>query len=238
MSQVKVSYFGVPGRGESVRLMCALAGLEFTDDKFEPKAWAATRKGAARFRMTPTVEGLPGVGENGAGQSRALVRFLGKMAVGEDGATPLYPTDAVDALRADELCDYVEDVWGKLLEARAAKAVAAALAPSTGGVAAMLDVLEHSLPAAGAGGVGGGGGFAVGSATSTADVFLFAALGWWATPFFKGSTLDALLAGRPKLRAVAERVGALPAVRAFYAGRDFKAPQHQLWAVYGHLAKL
>merc|ERR1712032_1565637 len=70
-----------------------------------------------------------------------------------------------------------------------------------------------------------------------ADVHIFCAFGQWSSGFFKGVTANALLDGRPKLKALIERVGALPKVRACYAKKDF-AKSGAIWKRYGEFAKL
>lgn len=44
MSSVRLFYFDFPGRGELVRLVLAVAGVEFDDVRFSGADWAARYK--------------------------------------------------------------------------------------------------------------------------------------------------------------------------------------------------
>ena len=213
-----VSYFAIPGRGEVVRLMLVLGGLPFREDFIDFAQWPA-RKAKARWGVVPNLT-LP----NGSvhGQSRALLRYLGKIV--QHGGMPLYPSDPVEALVADEVSDFIEDIWGKLLEARNAKACAALLEPGAEG-AAMLDQLEASVQ----------GPYVCGSSASTADVYIFAAFAWWASGFFKGATVANLVGdGRPKLKQLIEQVGQFERVKQYYAAKKLQPMER----VYGQFCKL
>ena len=75
------------------------------------------------------------------------------------------------------------------------------------------------------------------SQLTTADVYIFAAFGWWASGFMtKAVSTDSLLTGRPKIQAIIDRVGALPAVKAYYSKAEKK--EQPLAHVYGQFAKL
>ena len=212
-----VSYFAIPGRGEVVRLMLVLGGIPFREDFIDFAQWPA-RKAKARWGVVPNLT-LPGGSVHG--QSRALLRYLGKV-VRHDGAL-LYPSDPVQALVADEVSDFIEDIWGKLLEARAAKACAALLEPGAEG-ALMLDQLESSVQ----------GPYVCGSKASIADVYIFAAFAWWASGFFKGATVANLVGARPKLQHLIELVGQFERVKHYYAAKKL----HPMERVYGQFCKL
>ena len=40
----EVFYYGIPGRGESTRLMLAIGGIDFTDTAMDSKEWKEGRK--------------------------------------------------------------------------------------------------------------------------------------------------------------------------------------------------
>ena len=212
-----VHYFGIPGRGEVVRVMLALGGIDFCDDVIQFQDWPE-RKAKTRWGVVPSLT-LPDGSKHG--QSRALLRYLGKL-VHHDGAA-LYPVDPREALLADEVCDFIEDIWGKLLEAKANKACAALLAGGGEG-AAMLDQLEATIHGPYVGGV----------YPSIADVYVFAAFAWWASGFFKGCTVDSLLSARPKLQSIVHSVGQFEKVRQYYAAKKLQP----LEAVYGQFCRL
>ena len=197
--------------------MLALGGIPFREDFIDFAQWPA-RKAKARWGVVPNLT-LPDGSVHG--QSRALLRYLGKI-VRHDGA-PLYPSDPVQALVADEVSDFIEDIWGKLLEARAAKACAGLLEPGAEG-ATMLDQLESSVQ----------GPYVCGSNASIADVYIFAAFAWWASGFFKGATVANLIGARPKLQHLIELVGQFEQVKHRYATKKL----HPMEGVYGQFCKL
>eukprot|EP00944_MAST-04C_sp_MAST-4C-sp1_P007481 g7481.t1 len=93
----KLQYFGVPGRGEAVRLMLKLRGDSYSDVYINTKAWRSEIKKKTKWNVIPVI-----TLENGqnAGMSRAILRYLGKTTFVE-GET-LYPTDPNEALIVDE----------------------------------------------------------------------------------------------------------------------------------------
>lgn len=63
-----------------------------------------------------------------------------------------------------------------------------------------------------------------------ADVYIFAAFGWWSTGFFGSAVnLDSLVASRPKLAGVLDAAAASRRIRAYYTKT---APQTTMWAPY------
>jgi glutathione S-transferase len=155
-----------------------------------------------------------------AGQSQPLLRFLGR-DISVDG-TPLTPEDPLEALAVDEaLCFIGEDIWRELLTGIAGRSPdaderAAALMEDGGTVDVMLNELEANL--------GGTDSVLASGALSTADVYIFAAFGWWASGFMTANVNStSLLAGRPKLSAIIDRVGGLAAVKEYYSRDEKKA---------------
>jgi len=74
MTRIKLSYFDFPGgRGEDCRLALHLAGVDFEDDRVDPKAWAA-KKPSTPFGSMPVLE-IPGEGI--LAQSNAILGLLG-----------------------------------------------------------------------------------------------------------------------------------------------------------------
>merc|ERR1712150_31121 len=168
---------------------------------------------STRWNVVPTLT-LPG--GQVAGQSQALIRYLGKM-VKVDGAS-LTPEKPEDALVVDEVLSFVgEDMWRALLTVVGeidAEARAEALLKPEGKVTLMLEELEKNIL---------GSSSVLPEQLSTADVYIFCAFGWWASGFMtKLVTTEALLGGRPKLSAIVDRVGQLPQVRAYYSAEAKK----------------
>lgn len=163
-----------------------------------------------------------------AGQSQPLLRYLGKKI--EVDGTPLTPADDLELLLVDEILSFVgEDIWRVLLGVRSDEEAATAVMAAGGTAAVYLDELEKNIQ--------GTTSVLPSGALSIADVYIFAAFGWWASGFMtKAVSTDSLLTGRPKIQAIIDRVGALPAVKAYYSKAEKK--EQPLAHVYGQFAKL
>ncbi|PVD21600.1 hypothetical protein C0Q70_17399 [Pomacea canaliculata] len=98
MSSVRLFYFDFPGRGELVRLVLAVAGVEFDDVRFSGADWAARYKPEAPFGQVPYVE----YKGKKYGQSVAIATFFAQ----ENG---LYGDNNLQALRIDEVVGLVQD---------------------------------------------------------------------------------------------------------------------------------
>lgn len=99
MPRLKLSYFDFDGgRGEAARLALAIGGVDFEDDRIPVASWASLRD-RTPFHALPLLE----VDGEVITQSNAINRYVGKLA-------DLYPQDDLEALRADEVMDAVEDV--------------------------------------------------------------------------------------------------------------------------------
>lgn len=99
MPELKLRYFDFNGgRGESARLALAIGGVAFQDDRVPPADWPSVKE-RAPFHALPTLE----VDGEVLTQSNAINRFVGKLA-------GLYPEDAWQAARCDEVMDAVEDI--------------------------------------------------------------------------------------------------------------------------------
>ena len=97
----KLSYFNFPfWRAEPSRIALHIAGVEWTDERPNREAFIALKQsGTLPFGQLPVLE-LDG---GSFGQSNAIARYCGRLA-------DLYPTDALDALRVDELMSAPEDL--------------------------------------------------------------------------------------------------------------------------------
>jgi len=92
----KLTYWNFGGRAEPIRLAFFIGGVEFNDHRIAHADWP-TLKPSTPFGGIPTLE------VNGVtyGQSNAQLRYAGKLG-------GLYPADPVEALKVDELLDFVE----------------------------------------------------------------------------------------------------------------------------------
>merc|ERR1712127_896049 len=87
-------YFGLNARGDPIRALLNHAGDQFEDKRYTFDNWPAAKPSMPN-QQVPCLE-LPD-GKK-LGQSNAILRFVG-MKHG------YYPTDLVEAHKADELCD-------------------------------------------------------------------------------------------------------------------------------------
>lgn len=217
-------YYGIPGRGEVVRLMLELGGLPYEDQLVNGKEWradGAKMKKATKWNVMPVLT-LPD-GQK-AGMSRSILRYLAKIVSVE--GEPLYPTDPKAALTCDEVADFIgEDVWSSLLKVvgeKDAAAMAARLMAPGGKVSTQLDELEKNI--------GGTNSTLRSGKLCMADIYIYAAAGWFVSGFMsKNVNVEVFFRGRPKLRAIVERVGQLPAIRAYYASPHNKVGMNQAY---------
>eukprot|EP00747_Dinoflagellata_sp_TGD_P168084 gnl/TRDRNA2_/TRDRNA2_193701_c0_seq1.p1 gnl/TRDRNA2_/TRDRNA2_193701_c0~~gnl/TRDRNA2_/TRDRNA2_193701_c0_seq1.p1 ORF type:complete len:226 (-),score=63.87 gnl/TRDRNA2_/TRDRNA2_193701_c0_seq1:320-997(-) len=225
---MEVKYFAIPGRGESIRLLLAIGNIDFKDTPVDFKAFMTTMKKQTRWQVVPTLT-LPS--GQVVGQSQAILRYLGKH-IKVDGKN-LTPESDEEALIVDEVLQFVgEDIWRVLLKVvgeKDADEQGKALMGPNGKVVEMLDELEKQI-------AGKDSVLATGT-LSTADIYIFAAFGWWSSGFMtKHVNTSSLLQGRPKLQAIVDRVGALPQVKAYYSTAAKKA--QPMAHVYQQMAKL
>mmetsp|Transcript_25197 Transcript_25197/g.28814 ORF Transcript_25197/g.28814 Transcript_25197/m.28814 type:complete len:222 (+) Transcript_25197:110-775(+) len=106
LDQCKLSYFGIAGRGESIRLALTIGGVKFTDERVAFKDWG-TLKPNTPWGSMPVLSLSDGTM---IAQQRALLRFVGK----ESG---LYPTDTIAAAKVDEFMDAAEDIGAVTMKA-------------------------------------------------------------------------------------------------------------------------
>jgi glutathione S-transferase len=100
---LKLSYFDFHGgRGEPARLALSMAGIPFDDDRVDFKRWG-TFKPQTPFGQMPVLE----VDGKVLSQSNTINRFVGRL-------TGLYPQDAWQAAKCDEVCDALEALSGEM----------------------------------------------------------------------------------------------------------------------------
>lgn len=95
----KLTYFGIPGRGEAIRLALAIGGIAFEDNRVPFQKWGSV-KPTTPWGTIPVLELRDG---SQLAQARSILRFVGKH-------TNLYPADPIEAQRVDELMDALEDL--------------------------------------------------------------------------------------------------------------------------------
>ncbi|PXF40465.1 Hematopoietic prostaglandin D synthase [Gracilariopsis chorda] len=98
MPSLKLTYFDLRGRAEPIRLAFLLSDIEYEDDRFSFPQWKEV-KPKTPYGSVPT---LTVDGEQMA-QSGAILRYVGKLAA-------LYPSDAIAALKVDEVMETLVDL--------------------------------------------------------------------------------------------------------------------------------
>ncbi len=104
MTNLKLTYFDVNGgRGEPIRLILHWGDIAFDDHRFPLSDFAEVRKNTP-LGQVPTMQ----IGDRQVTQTNALCRYFGKQ-------TGLYPEEAYQALRCDEVTSVIEDAIDKLV---------------------------------------------------------------------------------------------------------------------------
>jgi len=105
--KISLTYFDGAGRAEPIRLAFLLGNVDFEDTRVDAEGWAKM-KAAPSFATALPLGQLPVLTVDGAAyaQSAAQLRFAGKLA-------QLYPADAVEQLKVDEVLETVLEVLNK-----------------------------------------------------------------------------------------------------------------------------
>lgn len=201
---LKLTYFDLDGgRAEAARIALSMGGLVFEDERLTFPEFNA-RQATFPFHTVPVLE----VEGKTIAQSNAISRYVAKR-VG------LYPEDAFEAARCDEILDAIEDISSRVVATFAMpeaekKATREALAAGRLGV--FVDTFERMLSAA-------GGTYFVDERLTIADLRVFV----WAR-YLKSDALDHIPANylkrAPTLSAFVDDIAAHPGVAAYYAGRS------------------
>lgn len=203
----KLLYFGIPGRGESIRLALAIAGIEFEEERVPFPAWGKV-KPTTPWGALPVLELADG---SQLAQSRSILRFIGKH-------TGLYPADPLNAQRVDELMDALEDLAATITNIgqglpKDEQEDARLVAVSEGGaVYDLLAKIDSFIEAHGT------DGYAVGDGMNIASILTFTCLGRLVGGVFYGIP-PTVCNPFPNIQAVRKTVGNNPAVVAWYDAR-------------------
>jgi len=163
LNNCKLTYFAIPGRGESIRLALAIGGVNFEDDRIQnwPAIKPTTPWGSVPMLTLSTGEVIA--------QQRTILRMVGK-------ETGLYPEDVVQAALVDSLIDAVDDLLAMTSKVgnglpQTEKETARAAAMAKGGTSySYLERMEAFV------GRHGSDGYAVGKSLTVGDLFLFATI--------------------------------------------------------------
>lgn len=207
LSGCRLTYFGIPGRAEAIRLALAVGGVDFEDKRVPFPAWGQV-KPTTPWGTVPVLELADG---SELAQARSILRFVGKH-------TGLYPADPLAAQRVDELMDALEDLGtivtsvGRGLPKEEQEAARLAAVSEGGAVYLFLAKLDSFVSAYGV------AGHAVGAEMNIASILTFTALGRLVGGVYYGvppTACDPF----PSLQAVRKTVGSHPVVVAWYEAR-------------------
>jgi glutathione S-transferase len=204
-----LTYFGIPGRGEAVRLALAVGGISFTDHRVAFADWKSL-KAQTPWASLPVLTLADGAE---IAQQRAILRLIGKV-------TALYPTDDImAAARVDSLMDAAEDIGQKTNAAGQGMAQAEKLAAREaafvkgGAVYPVLANVDKFIAAHGQ------GGYAVGDALTIADLMLYTATSSLLSGMFDGVPATAL-DDFAHITALRKMVRSYPSVVKYYDSLD------------------
>jgi prostaglandin-H2 D-isomerase / glutathione transferase len=210
----KLTYFGLPGRGEASRLAFIVGGVDFEDERLGFPEWGG-------FKSSTPFGSLPILTLNTGDvitQQRSILRFIGKHV-------DLYPTDPLQAVRVDEVLDFCDDLAVKInnagqgkdgdekLEARANECNA------DGTVGKYLQYIDNFISK-----YGGNSGYCVGTTLTIADLIVFSMTGFATSGFYDGIP-KTVLEAYPNIQAVRKTVSNHEAIKAYYLGRKDNASE-------------
>lgn len=209
-----LTYFGIPGRAETVRMALALSGLKFNDERIQGADFGK-RKAAGEFPFgsLPVLTLADGTK---ICQSRSMLRFVGKLA-------GLYPHCPVAAAHVDAVVDAIEDFYDivmsstrgvdkkspEFLEKR--KEVA-----TTGKLAQAVDKLEAFVQKHGS------EGFAVGKQLTLADMHIYSVITFFGAGFWDGIPID-FTNKHARLTSIRKNTASHKAIAAYYDGKKEKS---------------
>ncbi|XP_067685078.1 glutathione S-transferase 3-like [Haliotis asinina] len=105
MPTYKLKYFNAKGFGEVSRILFALAGQEYTDERFTQETWPA-EKPKIHLGQMPVLE----VDGAAYGQSSAIARFLARRF-------NFYGSGDIQALEVDQVLGIIQDIINVLIKA-------------------------------------------------------------------------------------------------------------------------
>lgn len=200
MAQYKLTYFGMGGRAEPVRIAFHAAGIDFDDVRITFPEFMEQRDGL-RFRCVPTLE----IDGQVVTQSNAMCRYVGKLA-------GLYPEDDMQALYCDEALGAIEDLLHAMtptfgLEGDELKAAREALVD--GWMTTFIKGLGELIDR--------GGDYFADNRLTVADLKVAGLVQWIGAGQLDHVPADLVERLAPALNAHAKRVFDHPVVKAYYA---------------------
>ena len=204
----KLTYFGIPGRGEATRLALSIGNVKFTDERVEFKNWGEL-KSKTPWGSLPILTLSDGTV---IAQQRAMLRLVGK-------ETGLYPEDSVTAAKVDELMDATEDMGavamkvGVGLEKEAKEAARKVACEEGGSIHGLLTKIDNAV------GSNEGSPFGVGSSLTIVDLFIYCTCNNLVSGLFDGVPEDTI-DGFDNLMSLRKAVRSNPSVCKWYDNLD------------------
>lgn len=205
---MELGYWNLRGRGNPLRLALEVAGVDYTERRFESmKAWHEYRDGALAATGVVPFPSLPYLvvdDKTGVCQSRVILRYIAERhGFGGESEAKRIAAAMVQEEAGDLILAYIKVAYADDMEAARKEQVAGTVHTHLGRLEAFLGDKEW---------IAGGEGFTYG------DLVMYDILEWmW--------NLDAELeAAYPKLRELHKRVGELPAVVAYVKRTDGEKP--------------
>jgi len=201
MDKFKLTYFDVSGgRAEPIRLALHIGGIPFEDFRFAFGEFEEIRK-TTPLNQVPTIH----INALQVTQADAITRYIGRLA-------DLYPSDALQALLCDEVLSALEDINNKIvatfgMQGEALKAAREALVQET--FPRYLRWLEAQLQSH-------GGEYLSDNRLTIADLKALVVLRWLGSGKLDHIPTNIVQTIAPTLSAYVDRIGATPAVVAYY----------------------
>jgi len=206
IKSIKLTYFGLPGRGEGCRLLAFMGGLhdkkdfKWEDERTGGQAWKDVKM-ASPWTTCPFLTVGYGDKTLRIGQNRAITRYMSRM-------TGFYPENPSMAAQCDELQCVMEDllkgVFGKKGKEEREEFW------KTGYGKTMMNCLSKAQKE------NGSEGHMVGKDFTLADVVVFQYLTNFTTGMIDHTTRDLVLKDYPNLEKVLTTMGGHAGVQAFY----------------------
>lgn len=202
MTNYRLTYFGMGGRAEPVRIAFHAAGIDFDDVRITFPEFMEMRKNL-RFNCVPVLE----IDGQVVTQSNAMCRYVGKLA-------GLYPEDDMQALYCDEALGAIEDLLHAMtptfgLEGDELKAAREALVEGwmTTYIRGLGELIDR------------GGDYLADNRLTVADLKVAGLVQWIGTGQLDHVPADLVERLAPALNEHAKRVFDHPVVKAYYAAQ-------------------
>ncbi|KAL6754469.1 glutathione S-transferase [Haematococcus lacustris] len=201
--KLRLIYFGLPGRAETIRVLLNVGKIPFEDYTISREQWAEV-KPTMPYGQVPVLE----VDGKQLAQSSAIERYAARLA-------GLYPQDAWEAAKVDEIASFMNEWLDAFVSTFSIKdadeRLAARKAVAQGPLQTKIAKLNTLLTEAGP------DGYLVGGRMTYADVAVYVMTSNIICGFFDGVPRD-LYRPFPAITAFHTRMASVPQIRDMYQG--------------------